>query len=130
LAPLLRDIARVTKSFGAEWKGVASFPGKGPPQVIHLTVGDPDQGWERLFRGLSAALEPLGFPLETKVFRPHLTLARLGKNADGVKALATYRSTFEGFNVPWRVEDFHLIESILKPGGAEYVALESFPLEG
>jgi 2'-5' RNA ligase len=72
-------------------------------------------------------LEKLGVPPEKRPFSPHLTLARLEPPGVPEKLRAAIQEN------AWRefgsvvAEEFHLIESKLKPGGAEYTTLETFP---
>ena len=82
-------------------------------------------------RELAAALEtklaPLGIPPESREFRPHLTLARFD-SPQGTDAL---RAAVEALNAPEFgsdvFEEFYLYRSVLKPSGAEYTRLETYP---
>jgi 2'-5' RNA ligase len=90
----------------------------------------PARNSPRLPGAVETALEPLGIPRETREFSPHLTLARLETPRvleafqDAVKKvgrLAFGRAT---------AEEFHLYQSVLKPGGAEYTRLATFSFAG
>jgi RNA 2',3'-cyclic 3'-phosphodiesterase len=69
----------------------------------------------------------LGFPLEKRPFTPHLTLARFEPPAMpaqlGAAAKQNEQRTFGSLTT----NQFHLIESKLKPSGAEYTTIQSFP---
>jgi len=76
---------------------------------------------------IDRAMHRLGFPLEQRAFTPHLTLARfdppsLPRNLQG----AVQQNQSRGFGSLTAAE-FQLIESELKPSGAEYTTLQSFP---
>jgi 2'-5' RNA ligase len=72
-------------------------------------------------------LEPLGFPREKRVFTPHLTLARIEPPgiSERLRA-AVWENAGRNFGA-LRAGEFHLIESQLKPSGAEYTTLHSCP---
>jgi len=97
------------------------------PRVIWL--GDDDsqeirQLGEDILNGLDAA----GFPRDRQNFVPHLTLGRI-KQINSKKhfqnTMDQFRSTFS-LNV--RVTEFILYQSILKPEGPVYIALEKYKL--
>jgi 2'-5' RNA ligase len=107
------------------YRGVGFFPDARRPRVMWCGV-EASANLAQLAGDIERALEPLGIPCETRAFVPHLTLARF-KSPEGVDALA--RSAAE-----WASRDFgsasetkfHLFESLLKPGGAEYRKIESY----
>jgi 2'-5' RNA ligase len=85
---------------------------------------------------IERALEPIGISREGRAFVPHLTLARFkpagsGKrsrsNRAGGEALqsAAAEMAERDFGSA-RETEFHLFESITKPGGAEYRKLETY----
>jgi 2'-5' RNA ligase len=72
-------------------------------------------------------LHQLGFLAENRPFKPHLTLARFYKPGLPPKfRAAVAENTARSFGSLTTTE-FHLIESNLKPTGAEYTILQSFP---
>jgi RNA 2',3'-cyclic 3'-phosphodiesterase len=107
------------------YRRVGFFPDARRPRVVWCGV-EASANLAKLAADIERGLEPLGIPRETRAFVPHLTLARF-KSPEGVDALV--RSAAE-----WAARDFgsahetefHLFESLLKPGGAEYRKIESF----
>jgi len=101
------------------------FPNERRPRVFWAGI-EAGPALAELAKQIDAKLRPLGFPAEEKEFRPHLTLVRfksmegLPKLQDMIKGLATqdFGSTTS--------REFHLYQSKLKPGGAEYTRLASF----
>jgi 2'-5' RNA ligase len=94
---------------GVLWAGMQASPNLAP------LAGDIDH-----------ALGGVGFVLEKRPFTPHLTLARFAP--PGVSrelSAAVEEHVTREFGV-LRAGDFHLIESTLKPSGAEYTTLQSF----
>jgi 2'-5' RNA ligase len=79
-----------------------------------------------LAQDVDRAVHQLGFALEDRSFAPHLTLARF--NPPGMPPLlsiAAKENATRSFG-SFTAGDFHLIESKLKPTGAEYTTLQSF----
>lgn len=73
------------------------------------------------------ALHKVGFPLEERPFSPHLTLARFNPPGTPPKLASLVKeNAARGFG-SLSESQFHLIESKLKPTGAEYTTLQSFP---
>ena len=64
---------------------------------------------------------------EKRAFVPHLTLARFAPAGLPEKLrIAVQKNGERGFG-SFQAREFHLIESKLKPSGAEYTSLASFP---
>jgi 2'-5' RNA ligase len=109
--------------------GLGFFPNARRPRVLWAGVeAGPDLA--SLAAAVEKALSPAGIQHEDRKFSPHLTLARFKESA-GVDALqvAIEKSgplKFGGATAT----DFHLYQSILKPGGAEYTRLATFSLSG
>jgi|SRR5579862_1212747 2'-5' RNA ligase len=111
------------------FRGLGFFPDERRPHVLWAGI---KAGAElaALAGAVETAVEPLGIPHEAREFSPHLTLARLQTPRvlesfqDAVKnagRLSFGRAT---------VEEFHLYQSVLKPGGAEYTRLATFSFAG
>jgi 2'-5' RNA ligase len=76
---------------------------------------------------IGRAMEKLGIPPEQRPFSPHLTLARFEppRLPEKLRTPIQENATREFGSLA--AKEFHLIESKLKPSGAEYTTLESFP---
>lgn len=62
--------------FAVRLEGVGAFPNVDRPSVLWVGLMNAEP-LETLAERLDAALEPLGFPRESRPFHPHLTLARI-----------------------------------------------------
>ena len=99
--------------------GLGQFPERGNPRVVWIGV---DEGKYELTRyaGLFARkIAPLGYAPDPRGFSPHITLARNSGERPGADWL-------QDVSVPATVFSFQecvLFQSILEPGGAEYVPL-------
>jgi 2'-5' RNA ligase len=109
-----------------EFRGLGFFPNEKRPRVFWAGM-ESSVNLRPLGQDIDRAVHQLGFPLEARPFTPHLTLARF--NPAGLPphlASAVKQHTSRGFG-SLTAREFHLIESRLKPTGAEYTTLQSFP---
>jgi len=93
-----------------EFRGLGFFP-NGKRARVFWAGAESTANLRALAGDIDLGMHLLGFPLEERSFTPHLTLAR-----------------FDPPGLPPIAREFHLIESRLKPAGAEYTTLQSFPL--
>ena len=97
-------------------ENVGVFPPRGPAKVLWAGVG---RGHTRLFqlrKQVDDALLSVDGGLDVRHFHPHFTLGRLGENHE-TKELEKFLARHKGFEAPpFRVSEFHLIESLLRPG--------------
>jgi 2'-5' RNA ligase len=108
------------------FRGLGFFPNENRPRVLWAGMeGSPNLA--PLAGEVDRAASSQGIPLETRPFTPHLTLARFDPPgiSKELRAAALARMDSE-FGV-LRTGEFHLIESKLKPSGAEYTTLQTFP---
>jgi 2'-5' RNA ligase len=115
-----------TDPVDVQYRGIGFFPDARRPKVVWCGV-HASANLAQIASEIDQALTPLGIPSEGRAFVPHLTLARF-KTPEGVSALAREVEKMAGidFGSPARETEFHLFESKLKPGGAEYRKIESF----
>ena len=107
-------------------EGAGTFPPRGAARVLWLGVRDDSGQLSRLQFRLDKECVYVGFPRESKPFRPHLTLARLraGRSSETVRGLseAHRRASFGPHT--FQVSDFALMRSELGPGGSRYTPLQ------
>jgi len=131
-APLVAALKAVRgQAFEAAVRGIGFFPNPRRPRVVWAGVEEPTGRLAALQRGVEEAVVRLGFePEERGEFHPHLTLGRLGDPKRtgrlGEAAQAMEKREFGAFRVP----AFQLFRSELRPDGARYSVLDTFPLEG
>lgn len=117
------------------FRGVGFFPSASRPRVVWCGV-QASENLAPLAADIDKALEPLGISGEERAFLPHLTLARLktastGRrdrsnrgNSEALRSAGTEMAQSD-FGAS-RETEFHLFESITRPGGSEYRKLESY----
>ena len=117
---------RTAQPVSLEFRGMGFFPNEKRPRVFWSGM-DASANLKALAEDIDRSLHQLGFPLEQRPFTPHLTLARF--NPPGLlpklsSAVTEYSSRNFG---SLSAHEFLLIESKLKPQGAEYTTVQSFP---
>jgi 2'-5' RNA ligase len=112
--------------FNLSAASAGAFPPSGAARVLWLGIGDDSGRLALLQRRLEEGCEAVGFPRESKSFKPHLTIARL-RTPGGAAALSeAHRQTpFGPFE--FNVSEFVLMRSELGPGGSRYTPLSHHP---
>jgi len=111
------------------FRGLGFFPNERRPRVLWAGIeAGPDLA--ALAAAVETALGALGIPREERAFSPHLTLARFDtpRGLDALHAAIEKAGLLE-FGVA-TAKEFHLYQSVLKPGGAEYTRLATFSFAG
>ena len=106
-------------------QGAGSFDHKG--QIHSLWAGvAPDEALRQLHDRINRALLSAGAAPEQRAFKPHITLARLGKGAGPVEP---FLARIAGLaSAPVTLDAFLLFESRLGHEGASYEAVGRYPL--
>ncbi len=128
IAKILEQAGTGVVPFDLEVGRLGVFPHLTNPRVVWIGA-EPVDALMKLQSKIQQGLEPLGFPQENRDFHPHLTLLRL-KSRRNLGPLTEYLQA-EGPHQQAGViqaEQIHLYQSILKPQGAEYRKLLTFPL--
>jgi 2'-5' RNA ligase len=107
---------------------LGAFPNQQRPRVIWIGLqGDVDPLLE-LQRNLDHQFQSIGFPMEDRPFRAHLTLGRVktSKGPIGLpQAVSEIKVTGE-----FRADSLVLFRSELTPKGAHYTKLATFMFRG
>jgi 2'-5' RNA ligase len=109
-----------------DFRGLGFFPNEKRPRVFWAGI-DASPNLKTLAADLERAMEKLGIPREQRPFSPHLTLARFEPPGLPEKLRSAIQENAAREFGSFRTNQCHLIESKLKPSGAEYTTLESFP---
>jgi 2'-5' RNA ligase len=107
------------------FRGAGFFPAERRPRVLWAGI---EAGAELtgLVEAVETTLEPLGIAREQRAFLPHLTLARFEspRGLRGLQEAIAAAGPLE-FGHTMAIE-FHLYQSVLKQGGAEYTRLATY----
>jgi len=88
-------------------------------KILWMGTRNPSAQLEQLHKKLGLAIEDCGFNSDTRVFSPHVTLAR--KYTGPVPERVS-------FSIPWAIEEFVLVESVPFEQGVNYQVIEKYPL--
>ena len=135
LSDALAGIAAARAPFQLSTGPAGVFPSPRRPRVLWLGVDGPVESLEDLQQDVEFGLHGLGFPLDGRPYRPHLTLGRVRDGVTGhlpglAGALEELRSATPA---PLPVEELLLIRSELgrgDRGGPRYTTLAVAPLSG
>jgi len=128
----LSEVAARHRHFEVRLSGAGAFPSLRAPRVVWLGVSIGGGGeLAPMVSDIEAAMEPLGYPRETRPYSAHLTLGRARdlrpvearKLAEAMEAMKD--KVLGGFES----REISLMSSELSPGGARYKALHKAPLE-
>ncbi len=111
-------------------RGMGCFPGPSSPRVVWVGVEESEGVLNRLQQGVEKAAESLGFPPENRKFTPHLTVGRVRSPIHRETLIRRVEENREIDLGEVEVREVHLMESILKPEGAIYRIVKTFPLNG
>jgi len=100
---------------------IGSFAARGRPRAVWVGV-EPATALTVLHHKIDQALVRAGVPPDARAFVPHITLARLGRNAGPLSGLIG-RGVVA---VPFMIDRFVLFESILTRAAAVYDLLAEF----
>jgi 2'-5' RNA ligase len=109
-----------------KFRGLGFFPNEQHPRVLWAGL-DASANLPPLAGDIDGALETQGIALERRPFTPHLTLARIEPPGLHEKLRAAIQKNGAREFGSFQTREFYLIESKLKPSGAEYTTLASYP---
>lgn len=115
----LDTIAAGEQPFTVMLDSIGTFPGGKWPRVIWVGVADPDQRLVPLQGQVAELARSLGWEPEKQRYTPHLTLGRVRPKA--AAPTEDWRPAVPGD--AFLVSELVLVESQLKPSGAEYAIL-------
>ncbi len=109
-----------------DFRGLGFFPNEKHPRVFWAGI-EASRNLKTLAADIDGVAEKFGIPREQRPFSPHLTLARFEPPGLLEKLRVAIQENAARDFGSFRTSQFHLIESKLKPSGAEYTTVESFP---
>ncbi len=127
LGPLQNALSAVRSAepVNLEFLGLGFFPNEKRPRVFWAGM-QASANLKTLAADIDQAVHNLGFPLEERPFAPHLTLARISLPIVPPKLHQSISEKSGQSLGSLAMRQFHLIESKLKPAGAEYTTVQSF----
>ena len=117
---------RSSQAVTLHFHGLGFFPNEKRAKVFWAGM-ESSPNLPALVAEIDQAMHKFGFALEDRAFTPHLTLARFQPPGLPSRLAAAAHETASRDFGSLTAREFHLIESKLKPTGAEYTNLQSFP---
>ena len=130
IAESLAAAAHQIAPFDLSAENISAFPGPAAPQVIWAGIGGDVKALVALRSAVESAIAPLGYPTESRLFSPHLTLGRTRPNArrNNIALFGRRLSELDvGLITSWHASAVHLMQSDLHPNGAVYTSLAEWP---
>ena len=110
-----------------ELEGIGAFPNFRRPRTVWMGV-TPQPRLELLHHDIELAFGALGFEIEGRPFRPHLTLGRVKQPQDPALRELSRASTRIDFHEEVPVRSVDLMMSDLLPAGPRYAVLATAAL--
>ncbi len=110
---------------------IGSFPNPRRARVIWIGLQAPVD-LDTLQRAVDAVALQLGYPMEGRLFSPHLTIGRVGQNistGDLLKIRVALDATHIGVLGTAVVDAIHIFKSDIQPTGSIYTQLYTLPLK-
>jgi 2'-5' RNA ligase len=128
MAGALDDVTRRHRPFSVQLGGIGAFPNFRRARVVWMGIGH-DPRLELLHHDVEIACESLGFEVEGRAFRPHLTLARVRDRTgeDELRRLA-HASRHITYEHEVSVTSVDLMQSTPDAKAARYDRLHAAPL--
>lgn len=122
------DAVRATAAAGHPFEitigGAGSFPNDARPRALWLGLRSGGEDLATLAGAVDHALSGAGWPLETKPFRAHLTLARADGVPAGARVAARLIAAAAGLRLACPIDRIGLFESLTGGGPARYEPIE------
>lgn len=130
--PLCESVEKVHRpgALPLQAQDLECFPPRGAARIVAAAIGGDVIPLLALSKAIEQRCHSLNFPIETRGFRPHVTLARAKAGlppATRDELTVAVRSCWPG--PTFMVSAFTLFQSTLRPGGAEHRAIRTFSIE-
>jgi len=125
----LERAAAVIAAFEIRLAGSGAFPSTDRPRALWLGVRSGAEDLARLTTGLEQALRASGWTMETRPFRPHLTIARTDGAHIGPEAVQALGRAVADLDAGFTARAVVLYRSHLGSGPARYERLHEAALD-
>ena len=131
MAQPISDVCLDHGPFDITLKGMGVFSNRRNPRVLWVGLGGHMERLAHFRDTLQNSLTPFGIKKEKRPFNPHLTLGRFRKGPKPGSRLDDLLTEYENLTSPvCPRRELILFKSDLKPGGAVYTKLKTWPLTG
>jgi 2'-5' RNA ligase len=128
LAGVIAPIVSSWMPFEVRLHGLGCFPSSRNPRIVWVGIEPGGVEASSLQKAIENQAADVGFPPETRPFKPHLTVGRV-RSSRGIGSLAQAVENHRDVEIgSFRVNEVYLFKSELKPSGAVYTKLQTFPM--
>jgi len=128
LALVIRPVISSWAPFELRIQGLGCFPSSRNPRIVWVGIERGSVEASSLQKAIENQAIEVGFAPEARAFKPHLTLGRV-RSSKGkgslTQAIENHRDVEIG---SFWANEVHLFKSELKPSGAIYKKLRTFPM--
>lgn len=131
VALAVRDAVVGATAFDVELGEAGVFPNADRPRTLWLGIGDGHPALQALVSALDVPLGRLGWPPETRAYRPHMTVARTDAPpaSAAIAAGEALAAAAAGWRTRFRAQRVVLYRSHLAPGGPVYETIDEVALQ-
>ena len=127
VAAAIKDTAEAFESFPfTSGSIIGAFPNSSSARILFAPVDDTAGQIADIFKVLENNLAKVKIKKEERGFIPHITIARIRDNLNIADLLKKITFNFKDSIICSKIT---LVESRLKPSGADYIILEEFALK-
>jgi len=133
LCSVIERASGCSHPFSVSVGGLGCFPGLTRPRVLWVGLNDAQERLAQLQRELETGFGEIGIPREQRPFHPHLTIGRMKRDFsshDQQELQAAIQAHGDRSIGRWVVQEIVLYQSDLRPQGAVYSRMGTFPLGG
>ena len=130
LQSIADEIATGTAPFDITVSGAGAFPEPRRPRTLWLGIPAGAGRLASLADELGRRIEAAGWPIESRPFAPHLTIARTDGLRAGPAAAAALEEAATRLDASFSVDRIVLYRSVLGNGPASYEPVHESPLAG
>lgn len=123
ISRILSDSVRIFEPLSLSARGSGAFPGIKNPRVIWIGLSGQIPQLRALQEGLEKNLATIGYAMEKREFKAHLTLGRVKGAVDPVKLNIALNQVMDFTTEPFSADRIFLFRSDLKPTGPVYTQL-------
>ena len=115
---ILSYVAESNSEFTLELSGTGVFPGLNRPRVVWLGISGGVKNLKEIRNSLGEEMEKIGFPMENRDFKGHITLGRVKRFEKKFKGILQDIQLDKLYRQ--QVKSIDLMKSTLLPGGPVY----------
>ena len=130
LEAIADEVGAQTPPFAITVSGAGAFPEPRRPRTLWLGIPAGAERLASLAEDLGRRIEAAGWPIESRPFAPHLTIARTDGLRAGPEAAAALQDAATGLDASFNVDRMVLYRSVLGNGPASYAAIHESVLAG